>query len=384
MKRIKKGKKSYDVKYLASLGISAYDTDNLYPQHLSALIENSTYGKSCYLRYAEFIEGAGINAGNTAYSVINRRGDTVDDIIHYVAGDLAKFGGFALHLNYNGLGEVASVTHVPFENCRLCEPDDYGYVSKIAVHPDWSGWKTYNGQRITVKEENVDYIIVFNLNQEKVLQEIETAGGVEFYKGQIMWVSMDGNFIYPTARYSAGLISLSTDEGLANIAYRNVRNCFIPAQVFLTQKNQTVTEGDDRDSDLAIDFDNALAQFQGDENSNSVMALSVDDPSQMPSMLNLQSKNYDVEFTVTEDKTARRIYTAFGQEPFFAIVDGSAGFSGNYAEDAYTYYTSITRRERELIKRNLGKAFFNWHEKNKSFDFTIQPLRYNETEENDN
>ena len=62
---------------------------------------------------------------------------------------------------------------------------------KIAVHPDWSG-KTRKGKALQVKKENIDYIDVFNPQKDVILAQIEAAGGIEYHKGQILWVSMAG------------------------------------------------------------------------------------------------------------------------------------------------------------------------------------------------
>lgn len=42
--------------------------------------------------------------------------------------------------------------------------------------------------------------------------------------------------------------------------------------------------------------------------------------------MNLNSTNYDKEFTVTDASVVERIYSAYGQEPWYCIRVGKVGF----------------------------------------------------------
>ena len=66
-------------------------------------------------------------------------------------------------------------------------------------------------------------IDVFNPIKEVIAAQIEAAGGIEFYKGQILWISGAGRNTYPVPKADRVSTELSTDEGLANVKYRNVR-----------------------------------------------------------------------------------------------------------------------------------------------------------------
>ena len=133
----------------------------------------------CLNRHARFIEGYGFDSDILASMAMNQQGDTADDLLRNVAQDLARFGGFALHANYNVLGQVSSVSHVPFENCRLEETDDKGNVAHVLLHSDWEQKKTRNGKRLIVNEKTIERINVFNPDPDIVLEQIENAGGID-------------------------------------------------------------------------------------------------------------------------------------------------------------------------------------------------------------
>ena len=377
----KKSSKRVDVRYLQTLVIQTYGEDNLYPQTFRNILAASSTGAECLDRFADFIEGNGFRDVPFSESVVNRKGDTADDIHALVCRDVAYYNGLALHVNYNIYGDIVELHHVPFENCRLVESDDSGYVGKIAIHPDWSGQKTRGGKVIKVAKENIDYIDVFNPDKRVVAAQIEAAGGIEYYKGQVLWVSLSGKDIYPTGKGDRVVTEMSTDEGLANVKYRNVRNNFLPAAMIFTKKGTNITfdqdgnEVDSRDDDDS--FSDSLLQLQGDTNCGKLMEVTLETDEDKPEVVTLNSQNYDKEFTVTDISVTERIYSAFGQEPWYCIRIGKVGFSGDILEDAFEYYNSIVSKQQRLIERTFARVFRHFYEAvNASNDFSVEPLKY--------
>lgn len=377
----KKSSKRIDVRYLQTLGIQTYGEDNLYPQTFRNILAASSTGAECLDRFADFIEGNGFRDAPFSESVVNRKGDTADDIHALVCRDVAYYNGLALHVNYNIYGDIVELHHVPFENCRLVESDDSGYVGKIAIHPDWSGQKTRGGKVIKVAKENIDYIDAFNPDKRVVAAQIEAAGGIEYYKGQVLWVSLSGKDIYPTGKGDRVVTEMSTDEGLANVKYRNVRNNFLPAAMIFTKKGTNITfdqDGNEIDSmDDDDSFSDSLLQLQGDTNCGKLMEVTLETDEDKPEVVSLNSQNYDKEFTVTDTSVTERIYSAFGQEPWYCIRIGKVGFSGDILEDAFEYYNSIVSKQQRLIERTFARVFRHFYETvNASNDFSVEPLKY--------
>ena len=378
----KKSNPRIDTNYLQTLGIQSYGDDNLYPQTLRNIIGASSTGAECSDRFADFIEGNGFRETLFSEYIVNRKGDTADDIHALICRDVALFNGLALHVNYNVLGQIVELQHIPFENCRLLEEDLNGYVAKIAIHPDWTGKKTRKGKAIQVKKDNVDYIDVFNPRKDVVLAQIEASGGIEYYKGQALWLSMSGKNTYPTGKGDRVVTEMSTDEGLSNVKYRNVRNNFFPGTIIFTKKGTTKQydkEGREVDNSVEDDnsFSDALLHLQGDTNVGKIMEITLEADEEKPEVANLNSQNYDKEFTVTDSSVVERIYSAYGQEPWYCIRVGKVGFSGDILEDAFEYYNSIVNKQQRFIERAFDKVFKYWYETaNPSMNFSVEPLKY--------
>lgn len=380
-KTIKRPEKRVTTVYNSSWKIQAYGEDNLYPSRMEDLISNSPTGGTCLERYIAFLEGNGFYDDDFSSYICNTRGDTVDDILRLVVTDVGKFGGFAVHVNYNLEGAISELQYVPFKSCRIDEEDDAGRVPFISLHPDWEGNKTRRGKTIAVSTKNIRKVYPFNPRKEVVFAQMEADGGIELYRGQILWVSLAGRGLYPTPIYDKVATELSIDEGLSNVKYRNVRNNFLlsgmvirkkGAQIVLDDNGNEVLDDSDEDA-----FADNLEAFQGDVNACSLMDVTYQQEEDIPKFVSVEGVNFDKKFTTTETSTVERIYAAFGQEPWYCIRVGKVGFSGDVLREAYEYYNSYVEGTRRIISREFQRVFKHWYEEvNKNKDFSIQPLVY--------
>ena len=378
---VKRSPKRIQTYYLNTLNIQAYGRDNLYPQRMSDLIQGSSIGSSCCERYQTFIEGNGLN--NTGFSeyICNRAEETVDDIYRLIARDMALYHGFALHVNYNVFCDIVELTHVPFQTCRLEEETLDGKVVYINIHPDWTGHKTRKGRYIRVTKDNVKKIYTFNPNKEVVMSQIKASGGIENYRGQILWFSMDGKWEYPRPIYDKVITNLSIDEGLDNVNYRNVRNNFLVAGMLVHKKGSALSIDENGnavdDEDNSDKISESLDIFQGDENACAIMDVTIEQDEDKPEFVSFEANNFDKKFDKTAESSTMKIYTAFGQEVFYRIINGSLGFSTDIMSEAFRFYSSYTDNQRRAISRALKRVFAHWYENpNPEGDYEIRPLKY--------
>ena len=376
VQQVKMAQPRFDVAYSQNLNLQAWGRDNLYPQHVARISAASGTAELCLARYCKFIEGDGLLDGLAGVE-LNQNGDTADDILHRIAQDVARYAGFALHVNYNVLCEVTEIHHVPFEHCRLEECDDSGQVQHIVTHPDWTGRKTRNGNRITVDDKHITRFNVFNPNPEAVREQILRAGGIDRYNGQILWCSLAGKDIYPTPIYDAIISDMSTEEGLGNIKNRNARNNFLTSAMLITKKGVPKFDENGNDVTPSVITPEDLAVFQGDERVGKLLLIELENEEDKPEVVPFTANNYDKDFTATDASVIERIYAQFHQELFHAIRIGKLGFSGNVMADAYTYYAGEVTTEQRFISRGLTAVLAAWHDPIlRNVDTTILPIKY--------
>lgn len=383
VKSAKKPQKRVDVNFQQRFKMQSYGADNLYPQNIMAITGASGTAQLCINRYEKFIEGYGFNNEYFSEMAVNREGVTMDDLLHQVAGDVAHFGGFALHVNYNVLGQISEVNFMPFEQCRLEETDDAGNVAHILVHCDWRGDKTRNGQKQTVSEKFIGRFDVFNPDTDVVTRQIDACGGIENYKGQILWLSLDGKNQYPVPLYDAVITEISTDEGLGNIKYRNVRNNFLVACMLIAKKGVPRINDNGEEEERQMIADEDLKEFQGDTKGSKILYVELENDEDEPKVVPFPIRNFDKEFATTDESVIERIYSQFHQELFYSIRIGKLGFSGQVMQDAYEYYAGEVTTEQRFIERAFTRVFGSWHDVTIPRDFSIRPMKYISAENND-
>lgn len=364
--------------YKGRFNIQTYGEDNLYPQHLRRIVSASGTATLCLNRYAKFIEGDGFR--DMTYDTSFNADDTGDTLLHDICKDVAEFGGFALHVNYNIFGEVTDVHHVPFEHCRLEAEDDAGHVAHVKVSDNWSGVKRGKDGTRMLSDDDVEAFPVFN--PEAVAEQIQAVGGIDNYKGQILWASMDGRTTYPIPVYDAAITEISTDEGLGNVKYRSVRNNFLVPCMLITKKGVPTIAPSGREITPQIIDGDDLRAFQGDENTSKIMLVELEDDEDEPRLVEFPVKNLSKEFETTGTDTVERIYAQFHQELFYAIRIGKLGFSGTVMRDAYEYYAGEVTNEQRFIERNFQRIIDAWHDVAvRGVRVEILPLRYINSED---
>lgn len=338
--------KRFEQPYSYAHNIKLYDSDNLYPNNILLKINDSPTASGCLERYITFIEGNGLHSSLLASSVINRDGQTLDEIHALVARDKATFRGFALLVQYDIFCRPCDIYHYPFEQCRLEEPDAVGNVAHIVVHPDWSGSMTRDGKRMRVDEKTIKRIDVFNPDPAVVAEQMRNAGGITSYLGQIYYHSDDGYLVYPRAKYDSVITDISTDTGISNVMNRNVRFNFLSSGIVTYFSNANEGEKDE--------IAEQLAELQGDNNACKMLAVPIQNPDEKPEFVEFSGHNFDKDFTATTATTTERIYSAFGQEGWYCLRIGKTGFSGTLVNDIEKEYTKRCKND----QRVLTKAYF--------------------------
>ena len=353
VRELPRPQKRFKTPYNAELQIKKYGEDNLYPETIRGILQASPTGFACYSRFAHFLYGSGFAANGDMKVNAN---ETLNDLLRLASADFSMFNGFALHVNYNIAAEITTIQHVPFEMVRMEESDDNGYISGYYVHQDWTGQATRNGKRFAVNRQNVKYFPRFDPKREVVWRQMRTAGGIEFFGGQILYFSANGVDTYPTPIYDSSANELSTEEGLGNVKLRNVRFNFLPSGVAVFQKSQMPP-----DDATGVDYADVLNALQGDTNVGKIMTVELENDEQKPEFVEYPVRNFDKDFSVTDTSVVERIYAAFSQEVFYCLRVGKVGFSGDVVADAYAYYASFCAGYQQLIAAQFSRLLSIWH-----------------------
>lgn len=352
-----------------SLNIQTYGDGNDLPQRIMEIVGASNTGHSCYDNYWKFIRGRGFRNSDFAGARINGYGDTADGLLLAVARDYAMFGGFAIHVNYDANFRISSVCHVPFEWLRFEALDNEYRFSRLAMHPDW-GMRYIKLRRFS--KDDIEYFRFFNPDPDVVAREVQEAGGWNGYKGQILYWSSAGDKVYPMPLFAAALTDMSSEEGLSNVTYRNVRCNFLPAGMVIDRNNGI---NSDEQEEMTR---KELSEFQGDSNAGKLFYINLRNGEEAPEFKAFDSRSTDKDFEKAEAKTPDIIGAAFVQPPILRAKDVGASFGADLMRNAYDFYNAQTETERQVVEAVFSRIFSLWHDGlvNADGDYGILPKVY--------
>lgn len=327
-----------------SLGIQYNGSFNDYPQRVCEAVYASVTGKSCYLNYSKFIAGKGFADTLLYKQPTDNNGGTYDALLKNLSDDLALYGGFAVHLNYNANHFITTLTHIPFEHVRFEKMDDEGVFKRVALHPDW-GHRYTNLRRW--RKQDIVFIDLYNPNADAIDEQVAEVGGWQNYKGQVFVYSNEGCGVYPIPVFDNALTDMNTEEAISDITNRNATRGFLPAGFLVEIINKEPALNDNEPSDV----EKVIKQMQGSRNANKVGYLQVNSKEEIPEFLKMSGVNYDKEFTVSRTAAMDSIGRAFMQPPILRSEDVGSNFGSELMEQAYKFYNSVTQSERLVLER---------------------------------
>lgn len=347
-------------------GIQTYGERNDYPQRVDEIVSASATGTACLAIVQKFVGGQGFADERLASAVVNHKRQTADQVLRFAANDFKKFGGFALHVNYNALFEISEIQSIPMEFVRFAALDDNGCTPpRFLVHPDW-GMRNlrlrafYITDAITIDE--------FNPDPECIKRQIEAAGGLDKWHGQLLYFSNRGHGVYPLPVFDSVLTDMSTEEGVANVLNRNARYNFLPSGMLVDNR---IVESEEQEEALAEQF----MQFQGDASACRILYTAVKSPDDAPQFIPFEGKNYDKEFTETLTACRDNIGRLFAIPPVLRGEDMGGNFGADIVRNSYNYYNAVTEPDRLLLSEVFRTLTERMHEL-ANCDTTIRPLEY--------
>lgn len=346
-------------------GILNYDVANDYPDRALLLINSSGIGVSCVNLLTKFLVGQGFQDKTFWKLRINDRGVRNDQLLRAVAKDQARFRGHSIQINYNANFEKDSFNHVSFNHTRLLEPDDTGYISKIAVYNNWD-----RSVSPKILSKDIQYIDVYNPDPAVIRAQVEKAGGWDKYNGQIFWHSEDGYLTYPLAMVDPVLEDLETAFACKIFKRTIVNKGFMAGHLFV-HKGKFETE------EARQEMIENLNQYQEPSAAGAILMVEVEQEEQIPELKAFTIQDYDGNFKQTEDSTRDNIIQAFNQ-PKVLLSVMEAGKLGTAREilDAQIYYNAFTKDDRQVLEETWMELFTRYKDTNinPTNNYSITPV----------
>lgn len=355
------------VKWNEKLDVYTNGEDNLYPERIDRLINNSITAKMASDLMLQYIIGGGLgNADNYKISDKQKLIDFASDVTE----DIVKNRGIFIHFDYNLDFEPVNPKVLPFERCRIGKKDSNQYNSKILYKNDWND-----------KKENPIIFNTYNNDKSIVEYQINKAGSIQKYKGQVLFINLDRNYIYPLSRIDA-VMNDCDSEAQASI-YRNqlMRKGFFGKQLiattplitnnepeFVTDPNGVLRRNIEwqRKEDEATRVKSVIESFIGADNAGGALLMQladfqgkIDDVFQIK---RIESELDDKMFEYTENQTSKNILMAFNNLPVGLVKSPDSAFFGNSGESLkamQNMYWKNCDRDRKIVETIINDIVQN-------------------------
>lgn len=260
---------------------------------------------------------------------VNRRGDTLQDLIESVAYDYFKYSGFAVQVIYSKLGSIVELYAIDFGRCRVNAEKNVVYYAK-------KGWGKY-----TSAYEEFDMFDKGSFNPDKPTQ--------------ILWV-MDSSIKthYPYTSYEGAFNDILTEVEISKYNLNSVSNGFSAKHLISFPNAGSLT--DEQKEEIENGIKN---KFCGsDTNSNFMLYFSPDTTSL--DVKKLESSDDADKYNAVNKIAQRKIFAAFHcNGNILGIPTESNGFNSEEYESSFKLFNRLTIKPAQnkiirVLERMLG------------------------------
>jgi len=274
-----------------------YGQNNLFPQHLINLYQNSPIHNALVNSISYMIEGKGT-------------GTILDNALQGIAFDLKLQGAFVAEVIWSmDFTRVVQINHLPFENCRLAYDKEEDDITGIFYSKDWANTRSKRGKP--------EFIPAFNpsIAQEQPRQVIYAHG------------MSAGSVYYPKPDYFGALnyVELSYQMGLYHV--NNILNGLFPS--FIINFLNGIPQKEEREA-IRREWETRLS---GASNAGKFLMTFNEDPTRAPQIEAFPLSDADKQYQFLSEETAKQIMVGHRVvSPLIHGIRDTTGFGSNKDE----------------------------------------------------
>jgi hypothetical protein len=274
-----------------------YGNNNLFPQHLINLYQNSPIHNALVNSISYMIEGQGT-------------GTILDNALQGIAFDLKLQGAFVAEVIWSmDFTRVVQINHLPFENCRLAYDKEEDDITGIFYSKDWANTRSKRGKP--------EFIPAFNpsIAQEQPRQVIYAHG------------MSAGSVYYPKPDYFGALnyVELSYQMGLYHV--NNILNGLFPS--FIINFLNGIPQKEEREA-IRREWETRLS---GAANAGKFLMTFNEDPTRAPQIQDFPLSDADKQYQFLSEETAKQIMVGHRVvSPLIHGIRDTTGFGSNKDE----------------------------------------------------
>lgn len=303
-------------------GFICWGINNDYPQYINSLYKNVATLKSIIEGTVDYVVGDEVHIDDMVFDVqVNDRGVTIEDLIRDISRDYLKYGGFAINVVRNNMGNIGGMYFIPLERLRFNKDRSEFYYSR-----DWE--KSIGRVKYTV--------------YPKFDPQGKDANSIFVYANN----STD---VYPSPKWEASTKSAEIERQVNNYHLNSIINGF--AASYLINMNNGIPSQEQADE---IE-ENIIEKFSGSGNGGRIVINFANDKEHSAELSTLETEDAGEKYKSLVERTKNELFTAFRATPNLFGLPTATGFSNEEYMEAFKLYNrTVVRPIQKIVVRSLN------------------------------
>ena len=299
-----------------------YGDDNAFPQYLWNLYLNSPITSGIINGTIDFVSGNEVTW--TKGEVINKDNETITDLVRKISTDYMIYGGYAIQVLRNHLGEISELYWLDLQDIRVNEDETKIYYCKQ--------WNKYGSKAVTYER--------FDPNKKQ-------SNSIYYYKGHL------SRGVYPVPTYKGALAAIETSTEIGKFHLNNILNN-LTSSAIINFNNGVPTKEEQKEIERKV-----RDKFTGADNAGKFIVTFNDNKESATTIERLGEDKMDEKFQTLAKSTEQSIFIAFRAYPeLFGMSTEGNGFSlAEYEESFKLYNKSVVQPMQKTIVRSFETIF---------------------------
>lgn len=257
---------------------------------------------------------------------VNRSGMSMRQFIAKTAFNYLVYGGFAVQVIYNKLGQVVELFPLDFSRCRTNETG-----TKVWYAKKWSKYQTKADCYDAFNPRNVDF---------------KNPTQIFFYKGDVT------SYIYPLPPYAGAINDVLTEVECAKYSLNTVANGFAAKYLIQFPEADNLTDEQKQGIEEAI-----KTKFCGSESDVNFMLYWATSNESKIEVSKLETDDTPEKYIAIKDNCRQNIFISLRCTPvLFGLPNASNGFSTTEYKDSYKLFQkSVVAPIQDIILEAFSK-----------------------------
>ena len=322
-------------KFVSAKDLMEWGTRNSYPDYLLDLYNNVPTLRAIINGNIDFIAGDDVSiqplTQHLPNGIMNNRGDHIREQIKDISKDYEIYGGFALQIIRNLIGEVAEVYYIDMRFLRTNKEGNVFYYCE-----DWSK---------SVRKDVVVYpAFMPNLNWDTLDDEARNRNA-----SSILYVKNIHTQVYPAPLYAASIKACEIERLIDDFHLSDINNHFVSSAII--NFNNGIPD-DEVKEQIEREF---TEKFCGASNGGRTAFSWNPNKESATDIVEFEVKDFGERYKSLSDHSRQQIFTAFRANPnLFGIPTEGNGFANEQYAESFKLYN---RTQIKPVQRMIADAY---------------------------